>query len=374
MTAIISSSTRSQRTLLHAFPTFAVGGSQIRFAAIANHFGPRYRHLIVPLDGVAACAERLGPQVDFKLLPIEVPKRNTLGNVSVLRQHLRRLSPDMLVTYNWGAIEWGLSNIFPLCRHLHIEDGFGPEEAARQLPRRVLMRRLVLTPWARVVLPSHALVRLALQTWKLPRGRVRYVPNGIDCDRFAIPADPIFATELRRRPGEVLIGTVAALRAEKNLSRLIQAFAALGDLPPTRLVIVGDGVERGKLAELAVSLGVADRVVFTGALSDPERVLSVLDIFALSSDTEQMPYSVLEAMGAGLAVASVDVGDVKDMVSDENRWAVVEKTTEALTQVLRDLISAPERRAVIGLANAHHVRRLYSQDAMFAAYGEEFDR
>ena len=61
------------------------------------------------------------------------------------RSVLGRLRPDLLLTYNWGAIEWAIANRLPRLPHLHMEDGFGPEERDRQLPRRVLARRLLLT-------------------------------------------------------------------------------------------------------------------------------------------------------------------------------------------------------------------------------------
>ncbi len=361
--------------LLHAFPTFAVGGAQTRLVAIANHFGRRYRHLIVAMDGDTACAARLAPQVDFDLLPMVVPKRRSFGNALMLRRTLSRLRPDLLVTYNWGSIEWGLANMVPLCRHLHIEDGFGSEEAAGQLRRRVWFRRMVLAPRAHVVLPSRLLYRISTEVWRLPRQRLHYLPNGIDCERFAGPPDAGICAALRRHPGELLVGTVAALRAEKNLGRLVEAFARLNRdrVAPARLVIVGDGAERPRLEALAASLGLGDSVVFTGTLAAPERVLGTFDVFALSSDTEQMPYSVLEAMAAGLAVAAVAVGDVRDMVAPENRPLVVEPRAEALAGAMATLLSDRHGRKAIGEANARHVRRHYRDDQMFKRYGQLFD-
>lgn len=360
--------------LLHAFPTFAVGGAQIRFAAIANHFGAHYRHLIVAMDGVTTCAQNLAVDVDHELLTIELPKRNTFRNALVLRRRLSRMRPDVLVTYNWGAIEWGLANVLPLCRHVHVEDGFGQEEAGGQLRRRVLFRRLILSPWAHVVLPSRNLYRIATDVWQLPRRRLHYLPNGIDCGRFAVPPDDAVCAGLRRQPDELLVGTVAALRPEKNLGRLVEAFAltAAGSPVPVRLVIVGDGPERAGLGARVAALGMGDKVLFTGAIKAPERVLGAFDLFALSSDTEQMPYSVLEAMAAGLAVAAVDVGDVGDMVAPENRPWVVEKSVEALAGAMTGLLREPRRRAACGQSNATRVRQNFDQEAMFARYGKVF--
>ena len=100
-------------------------------------------------------------------------------------------------------------------------------------------------------------------------------------------------TGFSRRPDELVIGTVAPLRPEKNIGRLLQAFAALDGTVPTRLVVAGDGTERRILGKLACELGIADRVIFTGQV-DPEEVLGTFDIFVLSSDTEQMPNALLE--------------------------------------------------------------------------------
>ena len=142
-----------------------------------------------------------------------------LSNAWRFRKLLRDWRPDVLVTCNWGAIEFALANILPVTRHLHVMDGFGPEERATQIPRRVLTRRIALsrTP---VVLPSHNLVRIATEVWKLPPRVIRYVPNGVDLDRFATGGG-------QRGSAEPVIGTVAALRAEKNIARLLRAFAML---------------------------------------------------------------------------------------------------------------------------------------------------
>ena len=177
---------------------------------------------------------RLAPGLDVRCEPIEAVKGATFGNVRRFRRRLRAIAPDLLVTYNWGAIEWAMANIPRLVRHIHVEDGFWPEERARQLPRRVLTRRLVLAR-STVAVPSRTLWRIATEVWRLDPRRVRYVPNGIDLARFA---------GTREAGAEPVIGTVAALRPEKNLARLLRAFRLVADVMPARLVIVGDGSER----------------------------------------------------------------------------------------------------------------------------------
>src|SRR3954453_2689552 len=130
----------------HVFPTFAVGGAQVRFAAIANHFGPAFRHIVVSLDGDLTCRERLRDDLDVAFPDTGATKNAMLANALRFHRKLRVWRPDVLVPCNWGAIEFALANLLPVARHLHVVDGFGPEERAAQIPRRVLIRRLALTP------------------------------------------------------------------------------------------------------------------------------------------------------------------------------------------------------------------------------------
>jgi len=344
--------------VVHVFPTFAVGGSQVRFAAVANHFGDAFRHIIVSLDGNLACRERLNPGLDATFPEISAAKNAMLANAWRFRKQLKAWQPDVLVTCNWGAIEFALANLMPVSRHMHVVDGFGPEERNVQIPRRVLTRRLALSR-TQVVLPSRNLVRIATDIWKLPSKVIRYVPNGIDLARFA-------SDGALRGTAEPVIGTVAALREEKNISRLIRAFAMLAS---GRLVIVGDGPERPKLEALAAALGVADRVEFAGHHQDTAPFYARFDVFALSSDTEQMPLTMIEAMASGLPVVSTDVGDVRLMVTPDNADLITPKDDAALAAALMRLSADAGYRQRIGLANLAKAERDFGQTAMFAAHG-----
>jgi glycosyltransferase involved in cell wall biosynthesis len=351
--------------LLHAFSSFAVGGAQVRFAAIANRYPGAWRHAIVAMDGNLECRERLSPDVEVSFPEIDIRKGDTLGNVRRFRRVLRELRPHALVSGNWGAIEWAIANAWPVVRHIHTEDGFGPDEGGRrQLPRRVLMRRIFLRR-STVVLPSRTLWRLATEVWRLDPARLLYIPNGIDLARFAAPA----AAD-REEP---VIGCVAALRAEKNLPRLLRAFRLVTEEIPARLVIVGDGPERAKLEALAGTLGIGERVRFTGHVAEPQQLYRGFDIFALSSDTEQMPMTVLEAMAAGLPVAATDVGDIKDMLAAGNRDFITPPDDAALAGALVSLLRQPALRRAVGAANRTRAERDYDQEAMFRAWRALFD-
>jgi glycosyltransferase involved in cell wall biosynthesis len=268
------------------------------------------------------------------------------------------------VTYNWGAIEWAMANIPRLARHIHIEDGFGPEERAGQIRRRVLTRRVVLAR-STVVLPSRNLLRIATEVWGLNPSRVHYLPNGIDISRFAGPD---------RIPGDVpILGTVAGLRTEKNVSRLLRAFRHVAEATPARLIIVGDGPERSALAALSEKLGLASRIEFAGQVDEPAPLYRLFDIFALSSDTEQMPLSVIEAMASGLPIASTDVGDVAAMVAEANRPFITTLDEVALAGAITALAGDRNLRARLGAANQAKATAEFDQAAMVAAFRTLFD-
>jgi glycosyltransferase involved in cell wall biosynthesis len=356
--------------VLHVYPSFAPAGVPLRMARIINHLGARFCHTIVALDNRCGAAAEFAPGVDVTLLPAAPQIRGTLSAALAAARILQRRRPHLLITCNWGSIEWAIANrLLSIAPHIHLEAGFGKAEADAQIRRRVLCRRWALARSAAVIVPSRRLEELARNVWKLRAGLVTYVPNGVDLARFAAPArDAIPGFE--RRPGELVIGTVAPLRPEKNVGRLLRAFARLDDRIPSRLVIAGDGAERCALEQLANGLGVAGRVVFTGQVM-PESVLGSFDVFALSSDTEQMPNALLEAMAAGRAVAAVDVGDVKAIVSDENRDFIVSRDdTAAFVAALERLLREDATRARLGRNNRERAGAEFSQERMFAAYSQ----
>ena len=359
--------------LLHVFSTFALGGPQRRFIQIANAFGSRYRHTIIAMDGRTEAAAGLAQDVRVAIHPLPVVKGGGLSPANLRRiAGLRRsLRPDLLLTYNWGAIEWVLANRLPgAVPHLHFEDGFGPEEAnGRQLRRRVWTRRLGVGGRTSMVVPSRTLDAIARQTWRIAPARLHYIPNGIELARFA-DAEPM---PLPFGPDRLVIGSVGALRAEKNLPRLLRLLAAVRDLPAV-LAICGGGPERERLEAEARRLGLAERVHFAGHCSDPAAAYAAFDLFALTSDTEQMPYSVIEAMAAGLPVVATDVGDVRHMLAPDcaAQCTAAPADEAGLAMRLRRLLESKSAGAQTGSANQFHARANFGIDRMLETYDRLF--
>jgi glycosyltransferase involved in cell wall biosynthesis len=370
---ITSLKTCSQSTsplILNVFPTFAIGGSEVRFATLANSLGHDFRQLVFAIDGRYDCFDRLEPNAGVRRSHLNFPRAGTAANVFAAYKSLRHLKPALLVTYNWGAIEWALAATFTNIPYVHIVDGFGPKETERQLARRVWFRRLALARCSRIVVPSQTLHRLAKDQWRLPANRIVHIPNGVDPDRFERRPDTKLISALGIPRDRRIVGTVATLRPEKNIARLLRAIAQTAERIPVALVIVGDGAERRALESRAVAMGLSQTVIFTGTIEEPARLLGAFDVFAISSDTEQMPISVLEAMAAGLPIAGVDVGDIKEMVSPENRSFIVNQDSTALAGALLDLLSDVNTRSRIGTANKQRVCNDYTLDRMVRSYNE----
>ena len=359
--------------VVHVFPAFSTGGPEVRTCTLINALGGEFHHTVVALNGDLTGASRLAQASQVNLVTPDV--RPTPVNLLAFGRLLRRLDPDLLITYGWGGTDalfaaW-LQRIRPI---LHIEDGFLPDEAHGQKPGRRLARRLAFRlAWALLV-PSRTLERIAVDSWRLPASSVRFVPNGIDLSRFA-PATPAMREQARAAlgipPSALVVGTVGMLRPDKNHARLMRAFNAACAGTDARLVLVGAGDCRSDLEAQARALGCSDRVVFTGAVIDPAPCYRAFDVFALSSDTEQMPLSVLEAMATGLPVLSTAVGDVKDLLGEQPATCLVSPDDEqAYADSLRTLTSNAELRRTSGERNRRRVADQFGQDVMVQRYRE----
>lgn len=366
----------TKKHMLHVFPSFGAGGVPIRITAVMNHFGDRCRHTVIALDGNADAADRIDPGIDVRILHPEISKKHPVRALSAISGNLRKIDPDVLLTFNWGATEWALVNrLATHVRHIHFESGFGPEEAVRQKRRRVLFRRLALRRAERIVVPSENLVRIVRDIWRLDPDKIQLVPNGVDCDRYGAAPDPAVLPDFDSGDA-IVIGTVAPLREEKNIGWLIEAFSRVADtrsadVPPAQLLIVGDGPMRRRLEALAAESPGAERIHFAGYIGQPEKVFGLMDVFAMSSDTEQMPNALLQAMAAGRPVVSTDVGDIRPIVSTENRDFVFPVgDAAAYDSGLAAMIADGGLRDRLGAANRQRVVDVYSMEKMLAAYEE----
>jgi L-malate glycosyltransferase len=360
--------------ILHLHSTFSLGGKEARSVRLMNAFGDAAEHVIVSaMPGRLDARKAIDPGIIARF-PSDVPPLTGLPTPGRMRLIARYMQGhDLVLTYNWGAFDAVaarrmLAPVMRLPPIIHHEDGFNEDEAEALKSRRNIYRRLGLPAAYRLVVPSQTLEKIARNAWGAAPIDVEHIPNGIPVGLYAAPPEPGAIPGLDPRAGGIVIGTVAGLRKVKNLPRLVRAFAAI-ERPDCRLVIVGAGPEAEAIAAEARVHGVADRVILPGFLADPHRWIGHFDIFALSSDSEQAPISLMEAMAAGLPVAATAVGDVADMVSAENRPLIVKRRDEyGLAASLDALVEQADLRRTIGAANRARAGARFDEAAMIARY------
>jgi glycosyltransferase involved in cell wall biosynthesis len=360
--------------ILHLHSTFSLGGKEARAVRLMNAFGDRARHTIVSsMDGQYGARDAIAKGIDYEIAqnPPPLTGSPSVKRYEAIAAYMRRF--DLVLTYNWGAIDGAMARrvssngVPPLVHH---EDGFNADEAKGLKAERNIYRRFALTKAAALVVPSETLETIALKTWKQPRERVHRIANGIATARYAIPPKPNAIPGFKRKPGELVIGTLAGLREVKNLPLLVRAFGGMSSR--ARLIIVGEGPERQAILDAAERMGVAEQLVMPGFLPNPHEYIGLFDIMALSSKSEQFPICVLEGMAAGLPIVSTPVGDILKMVAPENGSFIERRDQEVLIRdALESLAQAtPEGRKGLGELNRRKAVAEYDEATMIARYAQ----
>jgi L-malate glycosyltransferase len=355
--------------ILHCHSTFSLGGKEARAVRLMNAFGDAARHTVLSaVPDALGARDAIDPaiRVDFPERAPSLEGKPALARYRTLASYMQRF--DLILTYNWGAMDAVMTRrMFPgvVPPLIHHEDGFNADESAGLKTKRNLFRRLGLPAAHALVVPSQRLEGIAFDVWKQPCGRVHRIANGIDVKAYR--AKPTVSIRgLRKKQGEVVIGTLAGLRGVKNLPKLVRAAASVAN---SRLVIVGEGPARDAIIAEATRVGYADRLVMPGFMAGPHRYIGHFDIFALSSDSEQFPISLVEAMAAGLPCVSTDVGDVAHIVSKENAPFIVDAEDEmAYRTALVRLAGDANLRAAIGVINQAKANAQFDESVMIAAY------
>ena len=237
------------------------------------------------------------------------------------------------------------------------------EPNARYRDDLQLADALVADGWAADELP---------RTLGLP---VQRISKGVDSERFN-PQGPSMRGSLRLADRRVVL-TVARLVPIKRVALLVEGFAAVrGRVPNAHLVIVGDGSERDALRTRTAALGVLDAVTFVGSVPqrDTPAFYRAADVFALSSEFDNSPNVVLEAMASGLPVVTSDVGGVREFVDDPDGGTIVGGAdAPSFARALERYLASPSESRVAGIYNRRKASRDFSWSAsaaqLLAVYG-----
>lgn len=188
---------------------------------------------------------------------------------------------------------------------------------------------------------------------------VSVIPFGIDTEKFKPQK-----VESLFKNGEFVVGSIKPVETIYNINILIQSFATLHlKYPNMRLLIVGDGTASKSLRELSKTLGVEDKVTFTGRIPFHEisTYYNMLDVLVNVSEYESFGVSVIEAMACGKPVIVTNVGGLKEIVCDETLGLKVEPgNIEQTASAIATLMNNKEQYEKISVNAREHVMKNYN--------------
>lgn len=286
-----------------------------------------------------------------------------------LRRLMKREKIDAVVTVGagdkmfWGRLAARTAGVPVVLSALH---STGWPDGVGRLNRMLTP----LTDGFIAVAEPHAQYQVEVE--RFPQDKVYLIPNGIDTRRFQFSADA--RDRWRRRLGidqrAPVVGIVAALRPEKNHRLFLQTAAQVAiQLPQARFIIAGDGPLRSLLQQQADSLGIGLQTSFLGSVQDVPGVLSMMDLFSLTSDNEASPVSILEALACQRAVVAPDVGSVAEsVIHGKTGYLFPAGDQQALAERWLDLLTRRQHRQELGAAGRDHVEVFGSLESMTEGY------
>ena len=323
------------------------------------------------------CLDELGtlaPQVESlgaRIVALDRRPGLRPGMVMSVKRTLRQLRPDVVHTHQLATLLYGgaAARLLRIPAILHSEH---TQEAYATRMRTRLLGRLAASFCDLFYCLSEDMAR-QLRSARIVRERkLRVIRNGIDISKFVDSStDPLVT---RRSLGissdAPVIGTVARLNEVKRQDVLLRAFGKVRQrFGNAHLVLVGDGPSRDDLRNLAASLGLSDRVHFTGYQPHSAPYLKAMDVFALTSRSEGMPQAALEASVMGLPVVASRVGGLPELIEHGVSGILFDPGNDAsLADTFCDLIASPEKRRRMGAAARARVESSFSVGRMASEY------
>ena len=324
---------------MHVVFAFHPGGMELGVLKLVNGLDPRrIQSSICSTRPGGGLAPLLAPHVPL----FELRRRD--GNdprlVWEMYRLFRRERPHIVHTHAWGTLIEGLI----AARMAAVPIVVHGEHGTLQLRwRQRLFQRYAWSHVDRLLSVSTRLAERMAHQVAFPPDRIQTIHNGVELSRFQRRITP---DEARRELGlpasTPVVGAVGRLVPVKDHVSLVEAVAMLGrNGLQAILVIAGEGPERETIRGRASALGIEHQVRLLGHRTDIQTVFAALDVFVLSSQSEGLNNTILEAMAAGLPVVATRVGGADEMVIDGVTGLLVppgspEKIAEALSRLLSD--------------------------------------
>lgn len=345
-------------------------GPELRLLEFARGFPPHVDvHVCVIGDSLTLLDEFRTAGAKMLLVPVRKPWTEW-GQLRRVMDYVRRERIEIINSFDLktllvaAAVKLRFGRRVKLVHHLiSLWDGLG---ARHQRVVRAAMRL------ADVILCNGYAVRDTLIGSRRMKARVEVVPNGVDLEYFRpVPAQ---RRSERSRLGfsdsDFVFGAVSNVRPVKNYELLLRTMQRLmKQYPHVRLVCVGGGPQLSEMQALAHTLGIGDRVTWTGQVTDIRPYVATFDAYVLTSLKEGCPNSLMQAMAMGVASATARVGEV-DYLTDRGRCALVfdVQQPDECFAACAQLVSDDALRARLAAAGHERMRDAFAHARMLNDY------
>lgn len=220
---------------------------------------------------------------------------------------------------------------------------------------------------------SEYLRRETVEHFDISTDRIEVIPNFVDLALYKRDAHPCHRSRLSES-GESIIMHISNFRAVKRVDDAVRIFARVSRQIPARLVLIGDGPERGRVQQTAEEEGVAGRVTFLGKQESVAEILACADLFLLPSASESFGLVALEAMSCGVPVIATKVGGVPEVVPHGEAGflaavGAVEEMAERAVEILKD---KPKWRRMS--VSARSAAEQYSSERVVPMYERYYEK
>lgn len=358
-------------TVCQILHSLRMGGAEVLAARLARQLADRHRFVFVCLDELG----KLGQDLQAEGFRIEVLTRRPgidWRSSFRLARFLRREQVDLVHAHQYTPYFY--SN---LARFFYRRPAILFTEHGRHFPdyprrKRMAVNRLFLKSCDRVIGVGEAVREALISNEGICPERIKVIYNGVDLAPFqdGTQEREVVRRELGLEAGSLVILQVARLDYLKDHGTAIRTIdRVLQKCPRARLVLVGDGPEEPQIRELVRQRGLEPHVQFLGLRTDVARLLQAADIFLLTSISEGIPLTLIEAMAAGIPIVATRVGGIGEVVADGSTGLLAPSGDHSslAEQILRLSENAALRRE-LGAEGRERAWALFSEKKMHASY------
>jgi glycosyltransferase involved in cell wall biosynthesis len=362
----------------HVLHQLAYAGAEVLAAALARQLADRYQTVFFCLDGVGQLGEQLQSE-GFEVIAlgrkpgIDFAVANRLRE-AVKEHHIDLLHAHQYTPFFYASLSRRLRNVPPLLFTEH-----GRHYPDQRKLKRVIANKFLWRQHDRATAVGRFVARALVVNEGFPRNSVQVIYNGIDPDAFMLPNRELVRQQMRAELGlaedQPVVLQVARFHPVKDHATSIKAFSHVAQqLPDAVLLLAGDGEQLPVMKQLARQLKIENQVRFLGVRTDIPQLITAADVFVLSSLSEGISVTLLEAMASGVPICTTDVGGNGEIVEHTVTGLLSPRqNAKALgSNLVQVLIDVPLRQKFID-ASRRKLLAQFNQQQMHEAYTKLYD-